>query len=218
MSSQPDLELISGNESLPDLAFQIPLDGLPDYPSVLELKSSATETHCAPYPPAKAARVSDNPDGGLTVPNVGRNTTARILGQQHPHHIAGPAEADTSSGGKWRSRVPGLKDCMESVTSISHIADNGSTEQASIAAEPCCHLSDDSSRHQDVTGQRSSISTSATGHRSCQPSHSPRSRSCGWMLDRWHAQPPSQEPYSPIKEVCSSRVIETCTPADGKKP
>lgn len=79
MSYKSELKLVSRSVSLPYFTFQIPLDGLPDYPPVLEHEKSATETHCEPDSVAQAARVSKSPDSGLSISVFRGNTTASML-------------------------------------------------------------------------------------------------------------------------------------------
>jgi hypothetical protein len=141
-----------------------------------------------------------------------------MLGQQQPNDTAWPAQTDISSGKNLSCGGAGLEGCTALPKGASHIVDSGCTEETStVATEPCSHLSDCLCGHGDVTGRGSSVSPNGPPYMTGRASHAHRSPRSGWMLDRWHAQPPSQEPYTPIEEVRSSRVLESRTFKDGKK-
>jgi hypothetical protein len=216
MSHQSDLDLISGSESLPDLPLQKPFGAEPDCPTVMEVEQTAADTKHAIDLPTQASRASGSLDGKRSVPNIRKDSAPSMLGQKHLPHNAGPVQTDSKSGGKSTAAVAGLQDCVGSTKRVPHTADNGSIEVSTVA-EPCRHLSDGFSGHQDVAGQRASVPPSALECMTGQPSPAPKPRSSGWMLHRWHAQPPSEEPYTPIEEVCCSRVTKSFTLNDGKK-
>jgi hypothetical protein len=218
MSSQPDLYAISRNESHPDATFQIPWNRPSDYPTVIELEQSATKTHRAPDAQARMSYGNETPPGRSSSFKVRKNPAAYMLGQQHPNHTAPPAQTDITSGKRLRSGGPNFEDCIAVPKDASHKVDSGRTEEASaVATKPCRHRCDRLSSHADVTGCGSFVSPNAPSCITGPASHAHRSRSSGWMLDRWHAQPPSQEPYTPIEEVRPSRVLESRTFKDGKK-
>jgi hypothetical protein len=214
MPSRSNFDLMSGSESLPDLATHMPLGYSSDYPAVIELGNDATTSQFAPDPPAQTSCERGSP---RTVLNVRRDSVLRMLSQQHSHDTAGLDRTATNSGRRSNPSVAGLDDCFALTTNISHIANNGSTETLHVT-EPCPNPNDSSCADQHVARQPSPASRTALEHMRDQPHTVPMSSSNTSMLDRWHAQPRYQEPYTPIEDAHSSQVTRFHPSANAQHP
>jgi hypothetical protein len=188
MSGQKLPNSTLSSEWLPDLALHIPFDNVHSYPTVIEFEESIRTAGQVPLFPTHASSAQE------------KIAAAQIISELRTQSKCGcPAQTAMNSGHDSDSRVAGLQDRVWSTTSVSHIADNGSTKEISTVARPCRHPSDCFPGPQDAPGQRSSRPSNALGHMKIQSSPSARSHSSGWMLERWLAQPPSQEPYNHIE-------------------
>jgi hypothetical protein len=201
----------SSKEWLPDLVMRMPLESVTRYPTAIEVEDSVRTTGHAPSFPARTYSAR----GAITAKQVvsklhAQSKQSNTGDTQSLYHVY-PAQKTISSGQDSDSKVAGLQHRLRSPTSVSDIMDDASTAQVSIVLEPCRQHGDCFRRRQDITGHSLSKSPNALRYVSRQSLNPPTSRSSVWMLDRWHAQPPSQEPYTCIEEVSISRVTESRT-------
>lgn len=217
MPSQSNFDLMSGSESLPDLASHMPLDYPSNYPTVIELENNTTASQFAPDPPAQACCECRSPHDRQAFLNVRGDSAPRMLGQQLSHDTAGQGRTATNSGRRSNFSAAGLDDCFAPTTNISHLANNGSAETLHVT-EPCLNPRDSSCADQHVTRQPSPGSRNTLEHMRDQSHTVPRSSSNASMLERWHAQPRSQEPYTPIQDAHSSQATTFKPSANAENP
>jgi hypothetical protein len=208
MSHSSSLNLVSEGESLSDLTFQIPLENPPDYPVVVELEQSGTGSEYAPNSSTKAPRANQSLEASQTILNVRSDPAPNMLNEQYHRQTDCPVHVDTKPGREPRPCVAGPEGNLASMTGTSQIQANGSAKSSSCA-DPCRHPSDVCCDCQPFAGQHSSVSPPTPG--SIADEHSTRtwSDSNESMLHRWYAQPPSQEPYTPIEGGLFSRTTRS---------
>lgn len=189
----------------------MPLESATRYPTAIEVEDSVRTTGHAPSFPARTHSARETITAKQVVSKLHAQSKQSNTGHTQSLYHVYPAQKAIPSGQDSDSEVAGLQHRLQSPTSVSDIMDDESIAQVSTVPEPCCQPDNCFSCRQDITGQSLSKPPNALGYVSRQPLNPPTSRSCVWMLDRWHAQPPSQEPYTYIEEVFISRVTESRT-------
>ena len=198
-------------EWLPDLVLHMPLESATRYPTAIEVEDSVRTTGHASSFPARTYSARETITAEQVVSKLHAQSKQSNTGHTQSLYHVSPAQKAIPSGQDSDSKVADLQHRSQSPTSVSDIMDDASTAQVSRVPEPCCQPDDCFGRRQDITGQSLSKPPNALAYVSRQPLNPPTSRSSVWMLDRWHAQPPSQEPYTCIEEVFISRVTESRT-------
>jgi hypothetical protein len=202
MSGSPSLNLVSENEPLSDLTFQISSENPPNYLAVVELEQSGAGSEEKPDLSAEAPRANQSLEASQTVLNVRSDPAPNMLNEQHHHQGDCPVHTDTNPG---REPCPCLAGLEDNVASIR------ANESAKISnyADPCCHPSDVCCNCQPFAGQRSSVSPPTPEPIADEHSTRAWSDSNESMLHRWHSQPSSQEPYTPIEAGFLSRATRS---------
>jgi hypothetical protein len=209
MSGSSSLNMVSESEPLPDLTFQIPSENPRDYPMIAQLEQSAAGSESTPDSSAKAPHENQSLEASQTILNVRSDPAPNTLNEQHRHQTDCPAHTDTKTLREPRPCVTGPEDSLASMTGTSQIRANESAKKSSNYADPCRHPSDVCCDRQPFADQRSSVSPPTPGPIADEPSTRPGSDSNESMLHRWYAQPPSEEPYTPIKGGFFSRTTRS---------
>jgi hypothetical protein len=208
MSGSPSLNLVSENEPLSDLTFQMSSENPPDYPAVVKLEPSGAGSEDKPDFSAEAPCANQSLEASQTVLNVRSDPAPNMLNKQHHHQGDCPVHADANPGREPCPCLAGPEDNVASMTGTSQIRANKSAKISNYA-DPCRHPSDVCCNCQPFAGQRSSVSPPTPEPIADEHSTQAWSDSNESMLHRWHAQPSSQEPYTPIEAGFFSRATRS---------
>lgn len=208
MSSSSSFNLVPESESLSDVTFQMPSENPPDYPAVVELEQSGAGSEYTPGFSAEAPRANQSLEASQAILNVRSDPAPSMLNEQHHHQTDCLVHTDTNPGREPRPCLAGPENNLASMTSTSQIRANESAKSSSYA-DPCRHPSDVCCDCQPFARQRPSVSPPTPGPIADEHSTRAWSDSNESMLHRWHAQPPSQEPYTPIERGFLSRATRS---------